>query len=135
MLWKLIAPLTSASLSLASPAQDNCPKERAVSVPQSIDYGPSIACPGITYSIPGLTIQTATGCPLFVTVTPAHEVAERSNDLTQVRVEGFDPVKVFFFTCQTRYLLFVPLSSYCAYDHVATIGSVMHLTTAGCQQQ
>ncbi len=131
---KLIHTFAAALLSLAAAAQDTCPKERAVSVPRSIDYGPSVTCPGLSYSIPGLTITTATGCPLFVTVTPAHEQAQPSRDRTQVRVASVDAVKVFFFTCQTRYLLFLPLSSYCAFDREVTAGTVMHLTTIGCNE-
>ncbi len=130
---KLIHSLVAvAALSLAATAQDNCPKERAVGVPREIEFGPAVACPGLSYSMPGLTITTTTGCPLYVLITPAHEVAQKSLDRTRVQVAGFDPVQIFFFTCHTRYLLFVPLSSFCAFDRASTAGTVMHLTTVGC---
>jgi hypothetical protein len=129
---KWIQAVALLALSLAAAAQDTCPRERAVSVPRAVDYGPAVTCPGLTYSMPGLTLTTVTGCPLFVTVTPAHEVIEASRDRTKVRVVGTDPVKIFFFTCQTRYLLFLPLSSYCTFDRESTIGTVMHLTTMEC---
>ena len=130
---KLLSTIAAAlSLSLSAIAQTNCPRERAVAVPQRVEYGPAVTCPGLTYRMPGLTLQTATGCPLFVTVTPAHERVERSAELTKVDVVGRDPVQVFFFRCHTTYLLFIPLSSYCAYDTTVNAGTVLRLTTVGC---
>jgi hypothetical protein len=113
-------------------AQGDCPREKTQSVAQDIAYGPSVNCGGLSYSLGGVTLSTTTGCPLFVLITPAHETAVATTALTQVKHVGTDAVRIFFFSCRTSYLLFIPISSTCVFDNAANAGTVLRLTTVSC---
>lgn len=128
----LLAAMAASFAAMAAPAQTGCPKEKTSTVPQSVAYGASVSCSGLTYSIPGLTITTTTGCPLFVTVTPAHEVAVPSESRTQVQVHRLEAGKILFFQCRTSYLIFIPISSTCAFDRDVNFGAYPRMTTVPC---
>lgn len=129
----LMAAVAAFSLGVTAVAQ-KCPKERATTVPQSTAYGASVSCAGLSYSIPGLTITTTTGCPLFVTVTPDHEVAAPAATETQVRVNATVPGKILFFQCRTSYLIFIPVSSTCAFEREVNFGAYLRMTTISCAE-
>jgi hypothetical protein len=136
MNWKSLLAVTAALLlAVLVPAQDNCPRTKAVTVPGSVSYGPVVNCAGLSYSVPGLTLQTATGCPLFATLIPDHEIAEATRDRTMVRVNATVPGKMVFFQCRTSYLIFIPLGSTCVFDREFNFGSYMRMTTVGCPDQ
>jgi hypothetical protein len=133
MTWKLLM-VCAAALFLGSigHAQGDCPREKAQSVPRDITYGPSVSCGGLSYSLGGLSLSTTTGCPLFVLITPAHEIAVPTSAMTKVEHVGNDAVRIFFFSCRTSYLLFIPISSTCVFDNAANAGTVMRLVTVSC---
>jgi hypothetical protein len=119
----------------AIPAQSSCPKEQAQTIPQSTVFGPAATCAGLSYSIGGLQITTATGCPLFVTITPDHEVAKPSKQETMVVANGVAPGKLIFFACRTTYLIFIPIGSSCEYLRDVNFGAFPRLTTAPCREE
>lgn len=133
MTWKMLKLFAFALFAvLPLAAQDNCPREKAVPVGGSIQFGPSVSCSGLSWSAGGLSLSTASGCPLFVVITPAHETAAPTDKLTKVKVAGTDPIKVFIFVCRTRYLIFIPIGSTCEFASESNAGSVMRLVTVGC---
>jgi hypothetical protein len=135
MSWNILkTSIAAAWLALAGVAQSDCPNQMAVAVPQNITYGASVTCAGLSWSVGGVSISSGTGCPLFVMITPAHETAAPSSKETKVKLVGMDPVRVFFFTCRSSYLIFIPLSSRCEFEREATAGSVMRLVTVGCNE-
>lgn len=125
----------AAAFCLAGPVlAQKCPRERAVTVAQTSVYGASVTCSGLSYSIPGLTITTTTGCPLFVTVTPDHEVAMPATSETMVRAHTTVPGKIIFFQCRTSYLIFIPISSTCAFEREVNFGAFSRMTTIPCPE-
>jgi hypothetical protein len=92
MTWKSLLVTVAALLAAGSaPAQDSCPMEATNTVAQSVGYGAAVACPGLNYSVPGLRLSTTSGCPLFATVIPDHEVAVPSKARTMVSPTGVVP--------------------------------------------
>lgn len=131
----LFAAVFALGAAAFVPAQESCPMQEARSVAQTIAYGPNVACAGLSYSIPGLQITTATGCPLFATVTPDHEVAEPSRKRTYVVSVGMSAGKLIFFGCRTSYLIFIPIGSTCEYLRDVNFGAYPRLTTKACADE
>jgi hypothetical protein len=132
---RLFAAVAALLAAAFLPAQDSCPMQEARTVPQTIAYGPNVACAGLSYSIPGLQITTATGCPLFATITPDHEVADPSRKRTYVVSVGMSAGKLIFFGCRTSYLIFIPIGSSCEYLNDVNFGAFPRLTTKACADE
>lgn len=129
----LLAALALAAAAI--PAQSSCPKEKAVTVPQHTVFGPLATCAGLSYSTGGLQVTTATGCPLFVMITPDHEVSQPSKQETMVVANGVTPGKLIYFACRTTYLIFIPIGSSCEYLRDVNFGAFQRLTTAPCREE
>lgn len=113
----------------------SCPMQKARHVPLDVFYGPTQDCGGFTYSVGGVQIGgTQKGCPLFIIVTPPHDVAEPSSLDTKVQVTGFIPITMVTFICVTDWLLIIPVGSTCTLDRTTTLGSVQSLITVPCNQ-
>jgi len=113
----------------------SCPEEKARHVPLDVLYGPSQACGGFTYTIGGVQIgANQKGCPLFVIVTPPHEIAEPSSQQTRVQVTGTSPITMATFTCTTTWILFIPIGTSCTLDKTIQTGTVQSLITVSCNQ-
>lgn len=128
----LFAAVFALGAAAFVPAQDSCPMQEARTVAQTIAYGPNVACAGLSYSIPGLQITTATGCPLFATITPDHEVAVPSRKRTYVEPIGVSAGKLVYFGCRTNYLIFIPIGSSCEYVNDVNFGAFPRLATKAC---
>ena len=133
-----LRPLLSMTFAglLAAPmlAQASaCPMERARHVPLDVFYGPSQECGGFTYTVGGVTIgANQKGCPLFIIVTPPHDIAEPSSQETKVQVTGTSPISMVTFYCATAWFLIIPVGSDCTLDQSLVIGTVQSLITVPC---
>lgn len=114
-------------------AQDDCPRTMAVRVPQSVQYGVSVACSGVTYTSGGVTLSTATGCPLFASIVPEHHDIAPSKERTKAVEVGARPGLVAFFVCRTNYLIFIPIGSTCVFDRELVVGAYPILATMPCE--
>ncbi|HEX6810149.1 MAG TPA: hypothetical protein VF384_00875 [Planctomycetota bacterium] len=111
----------------------SCPMQKARHVPLDVRYGPAQDCGGFSYAVGGVQIGAqAKGCPLFVVVTPPHEVAEPSPLDTKVQVTGTSPVTMVSFICDTDWILFIPIGSSCTLDRTVVVGAVQSLITVPC---
>ncbi|HZN40537.1 MAG TPA: hypothetical protein VFD82_17160 [Planctomycetota bacterium] len=116
-------------LAQASP----CPMEKTKHVPLDVFYGPSQDCGGFTYSVGGVTIgANRKGCPLFIIVTPPHEIAEPSSQETKVQVTANLPISMVTFTCTTDWILIIPIGSSCTLDRSVNLGTVQSMITVPC---
>lgn len=131
----LVAMLTAALASAPLLAQAGCTWERVRTVPGSWTSGPLASCDSVlTFDFGGVSIrQQQSGCPLFVLVTPQHEVPERSERATRVRAFAQAPVTTLFFRCEHEYFLIFPIGSACAYFDRAITGGVDRLQTEACE--
>ena len=110
-----------------------CPYERSKSVAATFTPGMTVDCDsGIASQISGINISGTTGCPLFVIVTPTHDVAERCDRATRTRVRDQFPEQMLTFECQQGYFLFIPTSSKCRLKDMKNIGKLFLLETIGC---
>ena len=127
--------LAAALVSTSLHAQSGCPWERARTVPGSWTSGPLANCDSVlTFEFGGVAIrQQHAGCPLFVIVTPQHEVAERSDRATRARAFAQAPVTTLFFHCDHEYFLIFPIGSTCAYHDRAVTGGVDRMQTESCE--
>lgn len=135
-LQSLISATFAGFLAVPMLAQaSSCPREKTRHVPLDVAYGPSQDCGGFTYTIGGVQIGAAQkGCPLFIIVTPPHDVAEPSTLETKVQVTGIIPITLVTFTCATDWLLFIPIGSSCTLDQSVPVGTVHSLITVPCSQ-
>lgn len=126
----------AVSLAIALPlAAQGCPYERARTVGPSWKLGPAVDCDqGLTVGINGLqaTTQPGPSCPLFVIITPTHEVPEPTDRPNRVRRVGLDAEKTAFFQCNKHYFLFFSTGSTCDFDRVIVTGNVQRLATEAC---
>jgi hypothetical protein len=113
-----------------------CPYERAANVAASWVNGPGGPCgSGIEMKIGGVAIRTPqTFCPLFVVITPAHEVAERNDRPTRTKVVGQSAEQTAFFTCDNDYFLIFSIGSSCVFQRIVITGAVNRLVTEACVQ-
>lgn len=130
-----LAMLCMALLSASLEAQAGCTWERARTVPGSWAIGPLANCDSLlSFEFGGMVIrQQQAGCPLFVVVTPQHEVPERSDRATRVRPIEQAPVTTLFFRCDREYFLIFPIGSACVYYDRAITGGVDRLQTEACE--
>lgn len=112
-----------------------CPFERAEEVPASWNLGPSVDCQsGIDMQIGGIQVKSnKKGCPLFVTITPTHEVAKPAATPTRTVVTGTSPEIVAYFRCTPTWFLFFQTGSICEFDRSLNLGQVMRLRTEACE--
>jgi hypothetical protein len=122
-----------AGLPLAAQVP-GCPYERAHTVAASWVTGPGGRCgSGIDLKIGGVNIRTPnTFCPLFVVITPTHEVAERNEQPTRARIVGQSAEQTAFFQCSNDYFLFFSIGSSCVFDRIVVTGAVNRLATEAC---
>lgn len=132
----LLAATFAGLLALPMLAQASpCPMEKAKHVPLDVHYGPSQNCGGFTYSIGGVQIgANQKGCPLFIIVTPPHEIAEPSSLETKVQVTGTSNITMVTFKCTTTWILFIPIGTSCTLDQAIPTGQVQSLITVSCNQ-
>ncbi len=128
----LIGVLTAFSLAAGVGAQTPCPRTTAAVVPVNAQYGAAIACAGLTYSVGGLTLSTATGCPLFVTIEPRHDTAQPTKAETKAEIVNWTAGKIVYFRCRISYLIFIPISSTCEYDRDVNFGAFPLMQTTPC---
>ena len=132
----LLAATFAGFLAVPMMAQaSSCPREKARHVPLDVFYGPTQDCGGFTYSVGGVQIGGhKKGCPLFIIVTPPHDVAEATTLETKVQVTGIIPITMVTFACVTDWLIFIPVGSTCTLDRTAAVGTVQSLITVPCNQ-
>jgi len=130
-----LALLGAALASTSLEAQAGCTWERARTVAGSWTSGPLASCDSVlTFEFGGVVIrQQQAGCPLFVLVTPQHEVAERSERATRARAFAQAPVTTLFFRCEHEYFLIFPIGSACTYFDRAITGGVDRMQTEACE--
>lgn len=133
--WQVMKTFVVAlSLALPSIAQ-TCPRTRAEErkIDPTIQYGPSVACSGVSYSIPGFSISTATGCPLFVRIRPdAYSVSVRAQEETETKLDQFQETIVMTFRCTPHYIIFIPISSTCDLENLTKVPGPHLLQTVAC---
>lgn len=122
-----------AAFAAAAAAQRECAGTMAVRVPLDVQYGAAVACSGVSYQGGGVTLSTATGCPLFATITPEHHDAVISEKKTETVQVGSRPGMVAFFVCRTSYLIFIPWSSTCVFEREVALGVYPLLMTVACR--
>jgi hypothetical protein len=108
----------SLLLGLTAAAQA-CPKTESVDVtePNPIRYGASVSCSGLSFSVPGLTLTTTTGCPLFVEIHPdTYSVVRSTKADTEAVSDQQQSIVTHFFKCEVSYIIFIPISSSCEYS-------------------
>ncbi len=129
--------LAAASLLLASGtpafAQDNCPMEATRREPLAVFQGPAQNCGGLDWRLGGVQVTAVRdACPLFVIVTPAHDVAVRSTLRTQVEAIAAVPVTKVTFECDADYFLFFHVGSSCVFGRQLNVGVVHLMVTRPC---
>src|SRR5690606_10151089 len=98
-------------------AQDNCPMEATRRVPLDVLHGPQQSCGGIDWQIGGVQVSTVRdSCPLYVIVTPAHDIAVTSKQRTQVEPIATLAVTKVVFACRPDYFLFFHIGSTCVFS-------------------
>lgn len=124
------------ALMAAAQAQD-CPYLRARHVDARWQLGPVVACSGgVNVAIQGVAMKTPPNvCPLFIVITPTHDVAERTSEPTRVVAVRQIAEQLAFFQCQTDWLLFIPLSSSCVMTQLRNIGALDQLHTVPCERR
>jgi hypothetical protein len=125
-------------LAAALPAQvRGCPYERAQTVPASWVAGPVVRCSnGLGITINGVNVQMPNNtCPVFVIITPTHEIAVPSDRPTRTSVLRVDPELTAFFACDADYFLFIYLGADCVLDRTVVSGAVNRLFTQSCEEQ
>ncbi|MCA8965062.1 MAG: hypothetical protein H6838_01595 [Planctomycetes bacterium] len=133
---KLRQLLTACLMSVgAMPllAQDNCPMEATRREPLAVFQGPAQNCGGLDWHIGGVQVAAVRdACPLFVIVTPAHDVAVRSTQRTQVEAIATVPVTKVTFECDADYFLFFHIGSSCVFGRQLNVGLVHLMVTRPC---
>lgn len=130
--------LAAASLLLVSGtsvfAQDNCPMEATRREPLAVFQGPAQNCGGLDWNLGGVQVSSVRdACPLFVIVTPAHDVAVRSTQRTQVEPIATVPVTKVTFVCDDDYFLFFHIGSSCVFGRQLNVGMVHLMVTRPCE--
>jgi hypothetical protein len=121
------------ALFATTAAAQNCPHEKTKTVPMTAQVVGSVSCAGVTFQLPGVTVQIPPDtCPLIV-ITPQHEVAEPSSNETRVQRQSLEPVVLIRSDCSRTYFLIFTLNTQCITHPPANIGHVMRLTTVGCE--
>lgn len=116
-----------------APAQDSCPMQTTKHVPMDLQYGPAQDCDGFTLQVDDIRLDTGRGkCPLFVVITPPHNMVVASTNRTQVQPGAQLPITKTTFVCTTRWLLFLPIGSQCVADKHFTAGYVQDWTAVAC---
>jgi hypothetical protein len=115
-------------------AQTNCPMEAARRIDMSVVQGQSQNCGGLNWSVGNVQVSTTRdNCPLFVIVTPAHDVAATSRNFTQVVPTASMPVTKVTFVCRPDYFLIFHIGSACVYGNQLNLGVVQLLNTQACE--
>ena len=127
------------SLSLGTPllAQvAGCTYERAVTVNAAWALGPVVDCDnGINVNVGGLKVRSGPkSCPLFVIITPTHEVAQPTTSATRVEFVRLEAENSFIYDCVNEYFLIFVVSSSCRFKVMRVIGAVDRLRTVPCQE-
>ena len=124
----------TALVTAALAAQAGCPYERALTVAPSWRMGPALPCDtGIQVDLPGVRINPqGVACPLFVIITPTHEIAEPSDRRTRTVEVRLDPERTAFFQCTPHWFLFFSRASTCDVDQIVVTGNVQRLVTEAC---
>ena len=131
----LLAAMFAGFLAVPMLAQVACPMEKARHVPLDVDYGPAQECGGFSYTVGGVQIgATQKGCPLFIIITPPHDIAEPSILETKVQVTGVSRITMVTFKCTTTWILFIPIGTSCTADQTILGGTVQNLITVSCNQ-
>jgi hypothetical protein len=113
-----------------------CPYERVKTVPPSFTTGPGVECDsGVDVTVVGIQLKSrAKVCPLFIVITPTHDVAEPSSTPTRVVQYGELPEYTAFFKCVTSYFLFFAVGSDCEYAGLEVTGYLPRLRTEVCPE-
>ncbi len=128
-----VAAFAAFVFAAAGRAQENCPMEATRRVPMSVLHGPKQLCGGLDWNVGGVQVTSVTdGCPLYVIVTPAHDVAEPSTRRTQVMPVSTVPVTKVTFRCQGEYFLFLRVGTACVFDAQLNVGAVHLMVTRPC---
>ena len=129
-LVSFVAALAFAAVALA---QTNCPMEAARRVDMRVVQGIAQNCGGLTWSIGNVQVSTTRdNCPLYVIITPAHDVATASRNFTQVVPTLSMPITKVTFICRPDYFLIFHIGSACVYGTQLNLGAVQLLNTQPC---
>lgn len=123
-----------AATTLLAAANAQCPHLEAKRVPANWQMGPAVGCSGgINLNVGGVQVKTGNNvCPLFVVITPTHDVAKRTTDETRVESVRQVAEQIAFFSCVTDWFLFIPIDSSCVLDRIANLGTLDQLRTLPC---
>jgi hypothetical protein len=115
----------------------NCPWVRARTVPEQQTIGPLLPCGGgITVTMPPFSVTApAAGCPVFILLTPQHDIPEQSPTRTYILNYATVPMLLFRFQCDTSWFLFIPLGSDCINTEVQTIAKLSRSATLNCDDR
>lgn len=135
MNWKSLMAATAAFSFASTLSAQSCPRQQAQDVPLNIQYGAPQNCGSVSYSFGGVNVSSGmTGCPLFVLITPPHQVAAPSDRKTRTEVVGQVPVTIHYFTCEQDWFVIIPLGSSCTFRSMNTIYNEDRLRTVDCVQ-
>ncbi len=130
----LVLSFACLAVATAAPAQDTCPKTRAVEVAARGTLGPDRACDtGFDVRIQDVRLTTGRkSCPLFAVVTPTHHDAVAAKERTYANVYGTVSEQIVYFDCTPHYFLFFHLNSSCDVRSIVNAGSLQMMETKGC---
>lgn len=135
MNWKSLMAATAAFSFASTLLAQGCPRTQAQEVPLNVQYGAPQNCGSVSYTFGGVNVSSgATGCPLFVLIVPAHQVAVPSDRKTKAEVVGQVPVTIHYFTCAQDWLVIIPWGSTCTFRSMNTIYNEDRLRTVDCAQ-
>lgn len=121
------------ALVAALPAQDSCPMQTTKHVPMDLQYGPAQDCDGFSLQVDDIRLETGRAkCPLFVVITPPHDIVAPSTQRTMVQVAAQIPITKTTFVCATRWLLILPIGTQCIADKHFTAGYVQDWIAMPC---
>jgi hypothetical protein len=130
-----VLPCLTFALAAGAVAQKPCPYTKADRIPASEQYGPAAACSGLSFSGHGFKLATATGCPLFVTLTPQHHDIVPNSQATRAEKIGTREGRILYFRCQTDYVIIIPWGSSCVCDRDVAWGTYLVAATRPCEGQ
>ena len=115
-----------------------CPDQVIKTVDPSIAPEQLQSCgSNATVTLGGISVSTAVDlCPLLVIVRPGHDTTvSRPGSETFTRPVKNVPIRLINFECQTRWFLFIPISSDCVSVLWTNAGVVTHYQQFPCFEQ
>lgn len=111
-----------------------CPKKQARHVAERVTPHGELPCTGGSISFGGLTVSTpSSACPIFATHQQQHEVEVDAPTQTMVEVVGQASTWIYYFACESDWLLIIPWGSSCAISRTVTGSDNPRFRTISCE--